>query len=108
MNFDSKENGGKKKFSYEINAPTLCIPKRRTSLWWPITKLWAIITSINVGPIRWMNFDSMENGGKNSFSFGTTTNIMNPNEKNIFLVANHKNSGHYYEYPCLPHSINRL
>ena len=38
MNFDSKENGVKKSFSWEIKASMLCIPTWITCLWWLITK----------------------------------------------------------------------
>ena len=70
-NFDSKENGGKKSFPWKTKASISCIPMMKMCLWWTITKKIKIIMSIHVFVIWWMNFDSMENGGKKSFSCKT-------------------------------------
>ena len=52
MNFDSKENGERKRFSYETKAPIACIPMRKTCTWWPVIKILEIIMSIHVCLIR--------------------------------------------------------
>ena len=67
MNFSSKENSRKKSFPCKMKAPMSCIPMEGTHLWWPITKLMEIVTSIYVCLIQQMNFDSKDNGGEKSF-----------------------------------------
>ena len=78
----------------------------KTCLWWPITKLVEIITSIHVYLIQRMNFGSKENGRENAFlAKPKRQNILHPNEKNMLLLANPKISG---EYPCLSHSLDEF
>ena len=45
---------------------------------------------------------------RNAFLKKQTANIMHPNEKNMFRVANHKNNGDYYEYAILSHLSHEL
>ena len=74
-NFDLKENGGKKSFSYETKAPISCIAKGRTCLWWPILILREIIMSIHVCLFQQTNIGSKEIGKEKSFSCETKAHI---------------------------------
>ena len=59
-----------------------------------------IIMRIQVCPIRWISFDSKENGG-NLFLQNEGIKTMHPNEKNVLIVLNHHKNGDYYENPNL-------
>ena len=48
MNFDYKENGGKKKLFLQIQSINIIHPKRENMILVPITKRMEIITSIQV------------------------------------------------------------
>ena len=66
MNFDCKENSGKKAF---LANPSINImyPNVENLTVAPITKTMEIIMCIHVCPFSRMNSDYMENGGKKSF-----------------------------------------
>ena len=85
QNFDSKENCGRKSFSWETKASKSCFPIKRMCLWCPIMKRMMIITRIQVYPIWGMNFDSKQNGGKKHFLQNQSIKIMYPNEENMFM-----------------------
>ena len=56
-----------------------------------------------------MNFTSMENGGKSSFSYETIgINVIYPNKWNEFTVPNCEKTRDYYENPCLSQLTNEL
>ena len=67
MNFDSKENGGKKSISYEHKASISCIIMWRSCLWCPITKKMEIIMRIHVHLTQWMNTDFKEMEERKAF-----------------------------------------
>ena len=83
-------------------------PNEKNTFMWPITNVVEIITSIHVCLIKQMNFGSKENGRIKLFLRNQSTNIMHPNEKDMFAVANPKISGYYYEYPCFSYSSDEL
>ena len=68
LNFDSKENGGKKSISPKIKALKLCIHSRKMCLQGPIIERMEIMTRIQVCPFWWINFDFKENDKQKSFS----------------------------------------
>ena len=56
----------------------------------PKPKKLKIISRIQVCSIRHKKFDSIENDKKKLFLPNQCTNIMYPNENNVFIVPNHK------------------
>ena len=94
MNFDSRENGGKKSFFGEIKASILRAPIKGTCFHSPIMKRVHIITRIHVHLTWWMKIDWKENDRKKSFSCKMKAS---PNEENVFLQPNHQTIWHYYE-----------
>ena len=101
MNFDSKGNSWKKSFSLETKALISCILMQTMCLRRPIRKRMEIVTSINVYLISWMNFDLRKMVRRKLFLESQSINIMYPNGDNMFMDANHKMNGNYYEYQCL-------
>ena len=71
MNSYSKENKGKKSFSYETQALKPCIPIRIMCLWCPITKRIEIVMTIQFVPFDGRTLISKENDGKKSISCQT-------------------------------------
>ena len=63
---------------------------------------------IQVCIVRWMNFDSQENGGKKSFLPKHSTNAIYPNENNMFIGPKHDKNRDYYENLSLSYSTNKL
>ena len=106
--FDSRENGGKKSFSYQTKASISHIPIKRTWLWCPITKKLKIITRIQVYLISWMNFDHKENGGKKSFSCKSKDHYHVSQWEKHNCNAHYKNNGDYYEYSSLSYFTDEL
>ena len=67
MNFDSKENGGKKRIYCKTKVIKTVNPAEKNVFMGPNHKNIEIIMRIQVCSIRWMNFDSKENGGNKAF-----------------------------------------
>ena len=61
MNFDYKENGGKRGFSFKTKASILFIWIRRICLWCQMMNVMEIITSIRICLFWHIKFDVMEN-----------------------------------------------
>ena len=74
MNFDLRENNGKKGFSCKFKA-SRSYPNVENVIVVPITKRIEIIMSIQVSLISWMNFNYKESGEKNSFSCKSKVSI---------------------------------
>ena len=100
MNFDFKENGGKKSFSCKSKASMSCI------------RIWRTLFSANNKKNRdyyeypslylsRINFDYKENRGKKSCSCKSKASISH-NQTNI------KKNKDYYECPCLSHFTDKL
>ena len=85
MNFDYKENGGKKAF--------LANPKQQyrvsnveNIIVMPITKRMKIVMRTQVYLISKMNFDYEKNGGKKAFLANPKHQIKYPNGENMFVM----------------------
>ena len=66
MDFDYKENGGKKSF-LQIQSINIVYPNNENMIVVPITKGMEIIMTIQVCLISRISFDYTKNGGKKSF-----------------------------------------
>ena len=66
MNFDYKENGGKKAFLTNRSINNV-YPNVESFITVPITKKMEIIMCIHVCPISWMNLHYTRNGEKKAF-----------------------------------------
>ena len=64
--------------------------------------------SIQACPIPWMNFDSKENGGNNSFSHNSKASISRILMRRTWLQSYNKKNGDYYEYLCLSYFTDKL
>ena len=69
LNFDYKENGKNKSFTYKSKASISCIPIWGAWSQCPITRKIEIFIRIQVWLMSRMNFDYRKNGGKKSFSY---------------------------------------
>ena len=86
-------NSWKKINSCKTKAKILCTRVRRACLWCPIIKVKEIIIEIHVCPIWWTYLDSKENSGMKLFLGNQSTNIVYPNDENVFIVMNNKRKG---------------
>ena len=107
LNFDSKENDGKRSFSCESKASISCI-LIRMYFYSPITKRIEIVARILTYLILGMNFDPRIIMERNFFLWNKSINIKHPNKVNVFLKLNHKKNGVCYKNPCLSHLWDEL
>ena len=75
MNFDYKENGGKKLF-LQIQSLNIVYPNVENMIVVPMIKRMEIIMSIHICLIRWMNFGYKENARMKGFSCKSKVSIL--------------------------------
>ena len=107
MNFDYKENGGKKAF--------LANPKQQyrvsnveNIIVMPITKRMKIVMRTQVYLISKMNFDYEKNGGKKAFLANPKHQYHVSQCEEHYCCANNKKNRNYYESPNLSHFTDKL
>ena len=88
MNFDSKENGGRKRFSWQTKAWISFNPKRRKRLWWLITEKKRLLCETMFVEIdqRTLFLKIVE---REVFLGKPKHRFIYPNEENDFVVPNH-------------------
>ena len=85
MNFNYKENGGKKAF-FAKPKRQYHVSQRDEHDWTGNNKIMEIITSIQVFLISRMNINYKENGGKKPFFQIKSINIVYPSAENMIVV----------------------
>ena len=98
----------KRKLFLQIQSLNILYPNVENKVVVPITKKIETIMSIQVCLLSRMNFDNMENGGKEAF-------LANPKHQYVVSQcgeqdchANNKKNGDYYEHPSLSPFPNEL